>query len=108
MTSPYPDGNTYAERQHNAARDDEPTDSELESFVEDWLDTKRKKLGIEYISEALIERKGDIGLMEIFKAWNGQPLDFSDAVKKAIDDYWRPMAERDAEYHDFAEDRGQS
>ena len=106
MSALMPDGHTYAERQHNAARY-EPTDSEIESFIECWLESKRKKLGIEYISEALIERKGDIGLMLIFQAWNGQPLDFSDAVKKAIDDYWRPMAERDAEYHDFAEDRGQ-
>src|SRR5689334_11697512 len=97
-----PDGNTFAERQHNAAHY-EPTDDERENFIEGWLEKKRKKLGIEYISEALIERANDDGLIEMFKAW-GNRAEFAAATVKAVDAYWRPMAEAAADEHDFEAD----
>lgn len=83
----------------------EPTERELEQFIDYWLYNKQKKMGFEFVSEAFIEAT-DTRYADLFAAYrSADSTQIGIAVKQLVNDYWRPMAERDALEHDFEEDR---
>lgn len=104
-----PDGNTAALRQHEAAQAraerEAPTADELERYVQDWLERKSKKLGTEFVMEALVESTIE-HQSAILKAYQGYDMtELARATHRAIEAYWRPSAEAAAAEHDFAADR---
>ena len=104
-----PDGNSAALKKHEAEQDrldrQAPTEDELERYVEDWLERKRDKIGIEFIMEALNECDDD-GRILLFCAFRDESAaDLGHIVRNTVNRYWRPMAEKAAETHNFEEDR---
>lgn len=93
---------SYAELLHDKQQRDlrEPTDREIERFVDDWMEKELKKQGYMFIFEALSESDG----IELFKAYQeDDALEIGIAVKKIVNKYWATIAYKEAEEHDFAE-----
>ena len=104
-----PDGNSAALRAHEADQDrlerQAPTEDELERYVEDWMDDKQRKMGFEFISEAVSEATDD-RFANLYAAYrSADSMQIGIAVKATVAGYWRPMAEKAAESHNFEEDR---
>jgi hypothetical protein len=103
------DGNTAALRAHEAQQDrlarQAPTDTERESFIDDFLEKKAKKLGTEFLREALAE-SDDADLSPLFIAYQtGGALEIGLAMREIVAAYWRPAAITAADEHNFDEDR---
>ena len=104
-----PDGNTAALRQHEANQDrlekQAPTEYESRRYVDDWLERKRDKMGVEFIMEALNECD-EAARIVLFRDFKEPAIELGYTVKAIVHRYWRPSAEAAAAEHNFAEDRG--
>jgi hypothetical protein len=76
------------------------TDSERERFIDDWLDAHQKKLGTEYVTEALAEM-GDVEIIELFARFKEGALETGCAVQVIVRNYWLPLAIAACDEHDF-------
>lgn len=104
-----PDGNRAALREFEAkqarAELGSPTESELESYVQDRLETQRDKLGTEFVREPIAEAS-EAELIELFQAFrSGDSAEIGARFKAMVEKYWEPAIREAANYHDFSEDR---
>jgi hypothetical protein len=88
------DGNTAALRMYEATQErlekQSPTASELEQYIEDWMDNKAKELGSQFITEAFVESDS---YAELYKAFvDGDQTETGRALFKMVENYWRPFA----------------
>ena len=99
------DGNATALREYEARQLQgdrmRGTEADREEFIEDRLAAEQKRMGVEYLFEAISEcdHKQQIEIFEMFI--NGTPLEFYAAVKDVVRAYHLPAAERALEEHDF-------
>ena len=101
------DGAMAALRQHEARQDrleaQAPTPSELEDYVDNWLEKKRKQMGEAFLTEAFCEAED---YSRIYRAYSeADHVDIGVAFDKIVRAYWVPSALKDAEGHDFNRDR---
>ena len=104
-----PCGNTAALREYEAQQErlerQAPNEYELENFIDHWMERKAQKLGIDFIYESFTESDEE-DLIELFQAYQSVlSIEIGSAMKKIINDYWRPAAEAAAAGHNFDEDR---
>jgi len=102
-----PDGNTAALRMYESMQAIEesqaPTASELERYIETWLDNKAKELGSQFITEAIVESDS---YSEIYKSFmDGDQAEIGRALFKMVENYWRPFAVEASNEVNFAEGR---
>lgn len=102
------DGNTAALKVHELKQErldqQAPSKEELKNFIEDWLVAKRDEMGVEFILEALNEADSASMIM-LFLDFKQCALELGYTVKAIANRYWRPMALKAAESHDFNKDR---
>lgn len=102
-----PDGNSAALRAYEREQDrlarKAPTDSELEEFVEEWIETRLKEEGADYLAEIITEAPY---LGDLYKAvLKKDEAEVGYQFMKIVDKYLRPKAEEDAAVFDFEEYR---
>jgi hypothetical protein len=101
------DGNAAALRMYEATQErlekQSPTASELEQYIETWMDNKRQELGSQFITEAFVESDG---YAELYKAFvDGDQTETGRALFKIVENYWRPFAVEASNEVNFAEGR---
>ena len=101
------DGNTAALRMYEAAQErlekQSPTDSELERYIEDWMNNKAKELGSQFITEAFVESDNYAALYKSYM--DGDQAETGRALFKIVESYWRPFAVEASNEVNFAEGR---
>src|SRR5688572_8401459 len=99
-----PDGNAAALKQYEARQSQEDrmagTEAEREDFIDQWLHNKQKKLGTEYLTEALSEMN-DTATIVLFGAFREGALEAGCALHVVVRNYWLPMAKAACDEHDF-------
>jgi len=102
------DGNASALREYHAQQDTNDrmsgTEAEREEFIEDWLAAKMRKLGTEYMTEALAEM-GNVSTIALFAAFREDAQFAGGMLQLVVRNYWLPSAKKACEEHDFTPER---
>lgn len=93
-----PCSNTQALRKHEAWQSQkiEPTKEDIERFVDEWIEKKRKSMGHAFIYEAVSE--SDVS--RLYLALD-DATELGYELQRLIRKYWEPQAEFAAESHDW-------
>jgi len=96
-----PDGNTAALNKFHSWQDRkiEPTKEDIENFVDEWIEKKRKSLGNEFVYEAV----GESDVSRLFQSLD-DAHELGCELQRLIRKYWEPQAEFAAESHDWNEE----
>ena len=64
-----------------------------EQLIDMQFDSMLREYGIEYFVDAIVERKDDGPLMELFEAYKGgRAVEIATALRKVCESYWFNMA----------------